>query len=308
MFDSLIRVAPLSARRQLRQSVDDRPRGYSIRLAATFMLQRAARAHSRHLSTRLTEIRPLDAPELSFQAVDSMVMDAVFWFGLRGYEGTAAQVWAALCARSQSVLEVGGNVGIFTVVGGMRAGGAYTVVEPIPANAATLRANLARNGLSRVELLEAAVIPGDTEREVSLNVPDEGRAMPVGAHLVDGTVLAARSSLAHVTVPGLPMRALANGRDLIKMDAEGIEAALLLAIRPQLLAQRPTLLIEVLPEATQLAALLSALAVEAGYTIHVLPEWGSDTTVAVDAATFTAGVPRAHNSKDVVLSMGPLPQ
>ena len=84
MFDSLIRVAPLSARRQLRQSVDDRPRGYPIRLAATFMLQRAARAPSRHLSTRLTEIRPLDAPELSFQAVDSMVMDAVFWFGLRG--------------------------------------------------------------------------------------------------------------------------------------------------------------------------------------------------------------------------------
>lgn len=306
MIQKMLRGLPMSAYRPLRQAVHDFPRGHPARLMATAVLQRAMRAHRHHLPDRLAEIRPLDAAHLSFEAVDSMVMDAVHWFGVRGYEGTVARVWAGLCAASGSVLEIGGNVGLFAVVGGSRAAGAYTVVEPVPANAATLRANLARNGLARVELLEAAAVPGGVRRDVVLNLPDEGRAMPVGAHLMEKVEVAERAGRNRITVPGLPMQELAAGRDLIKIDAEGIEAALLAGIRPLLVAQRPTLMIEVLPEATQLGALLSSLAMEAGYRMHVLPEYGSDRTVIVAPASFTSAVPQAHNSKDVVLSVGAL--
>ena len=307
MIDTMLRRVPLAAYRPLRQAVHDFPRGHPVRLAATVVLQHAARAFRNHLPGRLTEIRPLDNQALSFAATDSMVMDAVYWFGIRGYEGTVPRTWAALCERSLDILEVGGNVGLFTVVGAHAARGSYTVVEPVPGNAAVLRGNLARNAMLSVEVLEAAAIPGDQPRDVTLNVPDEGRDTPVGAHLLDGVEVSGRSTQSQITVPGLPMRTLAESRDLIKIDAEGIEAALLGDIRTQLVARRPTLLIEVLPEAVQLGQMLSALAVEAGYAIHVLPEYGSDRTVEVPPASFTSAVPKAHNSKDVVLSVGPLP-
>lgn len=306
MIDAIARSVPLARYRPLRQAVLDLPRRHPVRIAATAVLRRAARAWRHRLAGQLDEIRPLDAPTLSFEAVDSMVMDAVYWFGVRGYEGTVARVWTALCRQSQSVLEVGGNVGLFTVIGAAASPGSYTVVEPVPMVAATLRANLARNGLTKVEVLQGAAIPGAEGRDMTLNVPAEDWGVPVGAHLLDGVEVAGRSSRAQVTVPGLPIRRLAEGRDLIKIDAEGIEAALLDELRGLLLERRPTLVIEVLPEAERLGALLGALASDAGYQIHVLPEWGSDQVVTVPAASFNAGVPGRYNSKDVVLSVDPL--
>jgi FkbM family methyltransferase len=307
MIDALIRTIPLAAYRPLRQIIFGLKRGHPVRLAATAVLQHAARAHRHRLAGKLSEIRPLDMPALSFEPADSMVMDAVYWFGVRGYEGVVARVWAGLCAQSRSVLEIGGNVGLFSVIGGGAAPGDYTVVEPVPAVAATLRANLARNGLTRVEVLQAAVVAGDTPREVTMNLPDEGRFMPVGAHLLDGVEVQGRSSLAHLSVQGLPIRQLAQGRDLIKIDAEGIEAVLLADIRDMLVAERPALLIEMLPEAVQLGALVAALAADAGYGIFILPEFGSDQIVTVPAAAFHAALPGRYNAKDIVLSVRPLP-
>ena len=307
MLESAMRGIPLAWYWPLRRVLHRHRHRHPARVLATLMLRRAARAYRGHLANRMTQVRPLDRPDLTFVSVDSMVMDAVYWFGVRGYEGTVARTWAALCAQADSVLEVGGNIGLFTVVGAKAGPGRYTVVEPVPSNAGTLRANLLGNSLTAVEVLEAAVVPGEVERDVTLNVPSEGRDMPVGAHMLDQVEIAARGSAEHITVRGLPMQGLALGRDLIKIDAEGIEAALLSGIRPLLLERRPTLLVEVLPEATALGRLLSDLAVEAGYTIHVLPEYGSDETVAVDAASFTAALPSRYNSKDVVLHRGALP-
>jgi FkbM family methyltransferase len=308
MLNAMIRSVPLSSYRPLRQAVLDYPRGHPLRLAATVVLKQAARAYRHHLSSWITEIRPLDAPALSFEAVDSMVMDAVYWFGVRGYEGTVARTWTALCQQSRSVLEVGGNVGLFTVIGARVAPGSYTVIEPVPAVAALLRANLARNGITKVEVHQAAVIPGDDVIDVMLSVPDEDWAIPVGSHLIDNVEVAGRSSKAMLTVPGLPIRYLVKGKDLIKIDAEGIEAALLADIRGFLVSEQPTLMIEVLPEAKRLGELIVALAAEANYQIHVLPEYGSDQVVTVPAASFASTVPRRHNAKDVVLSTTPLPQ
>ena len=303
MIDLLLRRLPLPLYWPLRWAITSLQRKNPLRQASTLILKRASRACRHSLSVRLKEIRPIDQPDLSFAASDSMVIDAIFWLGVRGYEGTVARVWTALCTQARSTLEIGGNVGLFTVIGARATSGAYTVVEPVPAVAATLRANLERNAITGVILLEAAVVPGNEPRQVVLNLPDEGRAMGVGAHLVDDVEVAYRDSRGHITVSGLPIGELADGRDLIKIDAEGIEMALLSSIRPALLAARPTLLIEVLPEAVALGAFLAELATDAGYLIHVLPEYGSDIVVQVSAADFTSSVPGGYNSKDVVLSV-----
>jgi FkbM family methyltransferase len=306
VLDTILRAIPIASYRPLRQAILSKPRRHPARIASTLVLKRAAAAYRHHLAEQMEAVVPLDMPDLSFTPTDSMVMDEVFWFGVRGYEGVVARTWVALCARASSVLEVGGNVGLFAVIGGRATAGAYTVVEPVPAIAAILRGNLARNGVDRVEVLEAAAVPGPA-RPVRLNIPDERHALPVGAHLDEGSEVSGRSSRTVLEVRGVPIAELAEGRDLIKIDAEGIEAALLSEIRPMLAARRPTLLIEVLPDSARLGALLREIAVDCGYGIYALPEYGRDDVVAIDPAAFSSASPAGFNAKDVVLSVGPPP-
>ena len=312
MLSSLIRRLPLPLFLPFRYGAVALRRGSLPRSACIALLQIAARAwrhpDSPGLASKLARIAPIDGHGITFAASDSMVMDAVYWLGIQGYEGRVAEVWTALCRRAHAILEIGGNVGLFTVIGARvrPPSGRYTVVEPVPAVAALLRENLRRNGLTDVEMLQCAAIPDAAARPVRLNIPDEGRAAPVGAHLTEGSEVADRASDRVITVEGRPFLDLVEGRDLIKIDAEGIEAALLLSARSLIAAGRPTLLIEVLPEATQLATVIAELAAECGYIVSVIPEWGSSTIVTVAAADFTAALQATLNSKDVLLSVTPL--
>jgi FkbM family methyltransferase len=251
----------------------------------------------------LTEVRPIDVPSLSFLPSDSMVMEAAYWFGARGYEGVMSDLWQSLCTNAGSVLEIGANVGLFTVIGGSRRPSRYTAVEPVPEIAEILRANLRRNGLDFVQVLEGAVITAPDERMVQISIPDEGHGAPVGAHLVEEVEIGNRSTLREIAVKGFPIAPLIEGQELIKIDAEGIEAQLLTAAADTIIRNTPTLVIEVLPEADRLGHLLSQFALKAGYTIHVIPSFGSDTIIQVPAADFHSTTPRRYNSKDVVLSM-----
>lgn len=301
----LLRCLPLWLFFPLRWAVTHLRRGSLPRSASVLVLRQALRANRGVLSRRLPAVVPLDFPDVSFDPVDSMVMDAVYWMGVRGYEGKVADLWIDTCRSARSILEVGGNVGLFTVIGARAGSAAYTVVEPVPSVAATLRRNLARNGLGRVTVLNAAAIPGDAEATVSLSIPNEGRDAPVGAFLAATSEVSDRDRSNSLDVRGLPFRDLIQGCDVIKIDAEGIEAELLGAVEAELIATRPTLLIEVLPESERLGRLLARLAVAARYEIVVIPEWGSDTPVIIAPDRFTAAVPAAHHSKDVMLR--PLP-
>ena len=49
-------------------------------------------ATKRELLASLPEIRPLDRRDITFEPSDSMVVDAVFWFGVQGYEGMLAEL------------------------------------------------------------------------------------------------------------------------------------------------------------------------------------------------------------------------
>ena len=288
----------------MRWAVATRPRGTWIRSACVPVLKLAS--HRPILLRSLDEIRPLDRPDLTFEAADSWVMEDVYWFGVQGYEGILADLWTKLCRNATSVLEIGGNVGLYSVLGGKVAPSRYTVIEPLPELAALIRANLRRNGLNAVEVLQGAAIPDREPRVVSLNVPDEGRRAPTGAYLVDGSEIRAREAEHQLSVQGLPIASLIEDRDLIKMDAEGIEHALLKSCKSVLLERHPTVVIEVLPESTRLASLLQELASNGKYTIYVVPGYGSEQVVPVKPEIFTAELPQRFHSKDVVLTTIPI--
>jgi len=186
----------------------------------------------------------------------------------------------------------------------------YTVVEPHPDVVQILRRNIARNfaggALARINVIQGAAIPEQLPRMVEMSVPDEKRVAPVGAHLIEGVEISERESARVVRVAGIPFHGLVTDQDVIKIDAEGIEYMLLSSVRHLLVEHCPALVIEVLPESEKLGVFVASLAAECGYTINVVPGYGSEAIVTVPPAQFTSRVPRQLNSKDIVLYRGHL--
>jgi FkbM family methyltransferase len=212
-------------------------------------------------------------PELRFVNAESLVLHRLYWFGERGWEPQLLPWWRRCCARASAVLELGANVGYFTVQGARAAPHArYVAVEPYPASARVCRANLALNRIDSVELIAAAAVADPDARAVELRVPQDQLATPTVAFLAAGTELPEPMSR-HVTrtvgVAAVDIRSLLPEVDLLKLDVEGQEHALLAASREHLRTHRPTVFVEVLPGTARLRRLLADLCQEDGYRCYV---------------------------------------
>ena len=247
-------------------------------------------------------------PELRFVSHDSLVLHQLYWFGEQGWEPRLLPWWRRCCARASAVLELGANVGYFTVQGARAAPRArYVAIEPHPVSAQVCRANLALNGIRSVELVEAAAVPGAGHPAVELQVPAGQLGTPTVAFLGDGTELPApmrRRITATVPVPAVDVRSLLAGVDLVKLDVEGQEHALLAAARDHLRAHRPTVFVEVLPGTTRLRRLLAELCRDDGYRCHV-PVAGGGLVRLDEADLLGARLLERYGGQDVILSADP---
>jgi FkbM family methyltransferase len=249
-----------------------------------------------------------DNPELRFVSHDSLVLDQLYWFGEQGWEPRLLPWWRRCCARASAVLELGANVGYFTVQGARAAPRArYVAVEPHPVSAEVCRANLALNGIGSVELVEAAAVAGAGRPAVELRVPAGQLATPTVAFLGEGTELPApmrRHVAGTVAVPAVDVRSLLAGVDLVKLDVEGQEHALLAAARDHLRTRRPTVFVEVLPGTARLRRLLAELCRDDGYHCDVPVAGGR--LVRLDAADLLgARLLERYGGQDVILSADP---
>jgi FkbM family methyltransferase len=258
----------------------------------------------------VSRFRLVDNPDLEFVAIDSQVLEQLYWLGEQGWEPELLPWWRAFCRRSTSVLELGTNIGYFAVQGARAAPGVrYVAVEPHPVSAGICRTHLALNSVTTVEVLEAAAVADAAASTVALLVPADQAATPTVAFLSPDTELPAdmaRDVNAVLDVPAIDVRRLTEGVDLIKMDVEGQEHVLLAAIRDQLRERRPTLFVEVLPGTVQLRALLADLCTTDGYRCYALTRRG---LVELDGEQLaTVRLMEAFGCQDVLLSAGDLPQ
>jgi FkbM family methyltransferase len=258
----------------------------------------------------VSTFRLVDAPDLEFVAIDSQVLEQLYWSGEQGWEPELLPWWRACCRNSRSVLELGTNIGYFAVQGGRAAPDVrYVAVEPHPVSAEVCRRHLALNGVTSVELLQAAAVDDPAISTVSLLVPADQAATPTVAFLSSDTELPAdmaRDVAAVLDVPAVDVRGLVDGVDLIKLDVEGQEHVLLAAVREHLRERRPTLFVEVLPGTVQLRALLAELCTSDGYRCYALSRQGP---VELDGERLAvARLMDEYGCQDVVLCAGDLPQ
>jgi FkbM family methyltransferase len=215
-----------------------------------------------------------DNPRLTFVNADSLVLHQLYWFGEQGYEPELIPWWRYLCGRSSSILEIGANVGYYTVQGACAAPEArYVAVEPHPAAVQTCADNLALNGIESVELIRAAAVAEPHDSSVQLLVPQkEHFAAPVGAFVSGSSEIPAKLSH-HITgaidTPAVAVGDLLDGVDLMKLDVEGLEYGLLSAAADYIAARRPTIVVEVLRGTPKLRALLTSFCLNNGYRCYV---------------------------------------
>jgi FkbM family methyltransferase len=160
------------------------------------------------------------------------------------FEGAEIEALCTYAHRDSAAIDVGANIGIYTVVlaTAIGTGGRVLAFEPAPENVGRLRRNLQINGISNADLFPVAV--GARSGCVELYLSDDpaahstsvvaaerrvGRSMPVAASSLDVVWNEARR-------PGV---------SVVKIDVEGTELGVLEGARELLAACRPTLLIEI---------------------------------------------------------------
>jgi FkbM family methyltransferase len=225
----------------------------------------------RHPDRRIDSFALADEPSIRFANVNSIVARHLYWFGFRGWEGAEVGAWQGFCARATHILEIGANIGFYTVCGARHAGGThYTAVEPHPHTARVLRRNLELNRLTKVKVVESAVVGCKTAERMRLVVPlaDQDDAPP-GSFLQSGGELSAAGRMAY-EVPVAAIEDLLEGVDLLKLDVEGYEYEILNPVRDHLVRERPTIFVEVLTTARKLQQLIADLARCGAYRIYAV--------------------------------------
>jgi FkbM family methyltransferase len=145
-------------------------------------------------------------------------------------------------------VDIGANIGHYSLLASRRVGptGSVTAIEPAPLLHDELQANIALNGGENVRPIRAAVT--DEPGEITMFMPD-------AANLGKITMVEPDHYDAEMTVPGLPLRDIAERAQLerarvIKIDVEGAEDTVLGSLAPLLghLRQDCEIAVEVAPK------------------------------------------------------------
>jgi FkbM family methyltransferase len=132
----------------------------------------------------------------------------------RVWEAGETRFLSALLRGGDTFVDVGANVGYFSVLGASCVGaeGSVIAVEPEPRNLELLRANLARNGCAQASVIAAAAYSEPGWMPLALNESNRGdhRLAPLG-----------ESSL-HVRCVRLD-DVLPDSVDVIKIDTQGFD-------------------------------------------------------------------------------------
>jgi FkbM family methyltransferase len=158
----------------------------------------------------------------------------------RAYEPHVARIFDDLLRPGMRVLDIGANIGYYTMLAAARVGpgGRVSAFEPDPANAALLARSAAANGFANIDLFNCAASAANGVAELALD-DSNGRLVDPGT---PGARRVQAVALDTLLGPRHPV-------ELIKMDIEGAEGLALAGMEQLLRARRPTLVCEFSPPA-----------------------------------------------------------
>ena len=158
------------------------------------------------------------------------------------YEPEVSGVFRRLLIPGMRVLDIGANIGFYSMLAASRVGEAGRVwaIEPNPHNVAFLLANRRLNGFQNLEIVQAAA-SDRWEVLQYFSAASNGITRPVteGDPETSGDTVQA--------VPAAAILPKGERVDLVKIDVEGAEGKVLLGLEPVLRKYRPTIFSEFTP-------------------------------------------------------------
>ena len=166
------------------------------------------------------------------------------WFN-GAYEPVETYLFSQLLQPGMTVLDIGANVGQYTLIASTAVGptGQVHSFEPVPMTFARLKQHVELNQLTNVTPTQAALWMEETTLELGLA---EDQADNVGSYSIGE----AAAAPAKITARAIRLRDYAEAHklerlDLVKMDIEGAELFALHGGRPLFERFRPVILMEV---------------------------------------------------------------
>lgn len=189
--------------------------------------------------------------DVMLQNDGSSLIRLAYYLGADHIEPGELKLWKDLCQASNAILEVGGNIGLYAVIGSKATNGNYTVYEPHPYNYTSLKNNLSLNKVNAI-CIERAVVSDGGPSEIDLNIPLAETGLPSTGAYINNAEGIDRESYEKFTVKTHSPSDLNFKPDLIKLDVEGAEFEILNSMTKILGEKKSTILVEVRrPEKTE---------------------------------------------------------
>lgn len=169
----------------------------------------------------------------------------LYWNGVRSFEPETMSIFLRLADFAETVLDVGANVGIFSMMAASRNPKARILAfEPEPAALESLRRNIALNGMGAIEVIPLAL--ADVQAVMHLYVPSTAHGIQTEASLMEGFRPDCRA--VKVRCETVDEYAKEHGLriDLLKVDVETAEHRVFAGASRSLLRDRPPIISEVL--------------------------------------------------------------
>ncbi|MEO6454500.1 MAG: FkbM family methyltransferase [Ginsengibacter sp.] len=184
---------------------------------------------------------------------DSNIEREIFWNGLYGkWEKESLKIWAHLSRQANTILDIGANTGIFSLLAEIQNtnAGIYAI-EPIDVNYEVLAKNIKRNK-SGIHPIRAALSNTSGKAKMYM-IKDRLNYMTsindnryLDPPQMPGTPEVIEVEVSAITFNNIQQQYAIAKLDLLKIDVEGHEVAVLENMYQQIIKDRPVILTEVM--------------------------------------------------------------
>lgn len=180
-----------------------------------------------------------------FSRCDDFIATQVFWKGYKGYEGPSAEIFYYLSLKSQCIIDIGANVGFFSLIaGGANDSALIYAFEPVMKIYERLKTNTHINNYSNIISVNCAA--GNSNDSVKFYIP-KGKGIALAGSTKKGWAVETEE----VMVPSITLDTYKKNSgilkiELIKLDSEFNEASVLSGMKGILKEDKPVILMEVL--------------------------------------------------------------
>lgn len=190
-----------------------------------------------------------------FSNCDDGIVDPLYYYPNNYSEVKELKLFARLAARSEFILDVGANTGVYTVLSSVvNRDCEIWAFEPYTSNFERLKLNLSLNNIENVVLIQKAL--GDERRTIKISVPDNGQICDTVSANSDFSNLFYKEFITYeeVEVEQVKLDEIIpkdKKVDLIKIDVESYEIPVLKGASEILERMSPVIQCEILVEETR---------------------------------------------------------